>query len=541
MKQKVNNQDTEINELQTAVPPMGEKIDTAFSLFNIAEITEWQEGAAYRFANETVDSLPTASSLFDCFEITCNSGDVFTLSCNSAVTAKAYYFIDSNRKILSIGLNQNYNNKVLVAPPGATHLVVNKYKTNTNKCYKGAFVPTNYPENLNINKNLTGNENMMWVGWCYPSAESLKRVRNKLYFGYTTGDGFTGIGEYDFDTERFTKTHLKKGQVDNHNASAVHVFADGTIVCGYASGHNYDNSMHVRISTQPECIETFGDDIAIECSGVTSYCQFIEYNSNLYMFYRISDIRWVYRQSTDKGNTWSEETTVLQSTAGLKYYCLFTPTTTAGMVRMTMYSNPTASATDYPNGDSRIRMGFLNLSTGKIYNADGSTEVQDTTWTSFNILIDNETNTLNRLRDVAVSDVSRPMILYTVFNGTTDGVYKLYDSGNTITIAGAGAEYLSTTQLGTSWIGTDKIVVIRGIVDNGVSKDSVEIWNYSNGNVSQQETVYQEERGSIPIRNMMPIVDVNGKAFLWARGFHKSSGADRFTNFNTDAKIHVLG
>lgn len=385
------------------------------------------------------------------------------------------------------------------------------------------------PNNYSLNMILTDKDNMIWSWWYYPQVISFKRIRDKLYWGYTTHDGYTGIAEYNFDTESVTKNNLKKSDIDDHNGLALYVFDDGTIICAYAGGHNTDKKMHIRVSSTPESIERFNDEIAIDTSGFTSYGQFIYYNEKLYLFYRINNNNWAYRYTSDKGQTWTAETIIVSAT--FQYYCKFVPTSTEGIVRIVMYSNP-------DGGDANIRQGFIHLSDGTIYNSDNSTLLgtSNISYSAFTIIIPVESGKVQRLFDVAITNISNPLILYCTFslNSGNDSIYKIFDGGTIITLVNGGeALWIPKYQDGCAWLGTDKIVSIHG--ESG--QDIVEVYNYANGVADLAETVYSEIKGSIPIRNARPIVDVNEKAFLWHRGYYN---VNDYTKFNTDAKLHLI-
>ena len=390
-------------------------------------------------------------------------------------------------------------------------------------------IESKFPSNYSLNHNYTGQEDMIWSWWYYPQVFSFNRVRDKVYWGFTTHDGYTGIAEYDYDTQTVTKNCLKKSDIDDHNGLALYVFDDGTIVCAYAGGHNTDSKMHIRISSIPESIERFEDDIPLNASGTTSYGQFIFYNNELYLFYRIGNTKWGYRKTADKGKTWTNE--VVLVTSSFQYYCKFQYTTTSGVIRICMYSNPGSD-------DSNIRMGFLHLDNGTVYNADNSSVLgtANIAYTNFTIIIPNETNKTQRLMDVAITAVGNPLILYAPFslNSNIDSVYKIYDSGTITELCSGGAALWNPKyQDGCAWIGTDKIVSIRGYMGS----DIVELYGYANNAKELLQTVYTEEKGNIPIRNARPIVDVNEKAFLWHRGYYN---VDDYTKFNTDAKLHLM-
>ena len=82
-------------------------------------------------------------------------------------------------------------------------------------------------------------------------------------------------------------------------------------------------------------------------------------------------------------------------------------------------------------------------------------------------------------------------------------------------------------------MGTDKIVVAR----EEAGYDNIELYSYTEGNIEFKESVYTEEIGEISIRNARPIIDVNGNAFLWHRGYYNQSC---YTDFFTEAKIYFM-
>lgn len=383
-------------------------------------------------------------------------------------------------------------------------------------------------EALNINK--TGNGDMIWSWWYYPQAVSYEGTRKTLYWGFTTSEGYCGIAAYNYLTKVTNKTLLKKStSIDDHNGLALTVMSDGRIMCVYAGGHNSNNEIHVRISNKPESIEKFDINVVLRSSGKTCYSQILQYRGKYYIFYRVDNKNWAYRVSTN-GVNWTDEVILISST--MQYYCKFVPTTIDGNVRICMHSNPTKS-------DPDIRMGFLNLNTGKVYNTDNKTELGTTniSYTKFDVLIKKMNDSTQRIFDVAVTDPQNPMILYATFSTnklSKDSSYKIYDAGEVIDICQGGNPLWNPKyQLGAAFIGTDKIVLSRE--EEGF--DKIELYNYMKKNVEFQKSVYTEEIGNINIRNARPIADVKGNAFLWHRGFYNP---DSYTDFYTEAKIHFI-
>jgi len=387
---------------------------------------------------------------------------------------------------------------------------------------------------MNLNEVLEGQNDMIWTWWHYPQVQYFKRSRECLYWTYTTSDGYGGVAQYDYRTGKTIKNHLKKNSsVDDHNVLAVHVRSNGHIIAAYSSGHDYDRFLHIRHSTARENIEHFEDEIVIESSANVTYAQIHEYNNVIFIFYRRNSKDWVVISSNDGGYTWTSEEVVVHST--VQYYVLFKPTTTTGVLRMVMYSNPTA-------GEPEIRQGFLHFDTWGIYDTDnttllGTSNVDYTDFTTLIALEDAESKPYQRFLDVAVTAPTTTRILYCQFSDDTDGdaIYQLYSNGTSYDITAAGAPFwIPKYQGGCSFISDHEMIVISNKSDN---KDYVDLYSFANNTITKVSTIYSEANGTEPIRCGRPIVDINGHAVIWHRGYYNPNG---FTDFNTDAMIYDL-
>ena len=214
----------------------------------------------------------------------------------------------------------------------------------------------------------------------------------------------------------------------------------------------------------------------------------------------------IFAGFSEDGINWSKEVVMVK--ADMQYYCKVVPTTQDGLVRVCMYSNPTS-------GDARIRMGFLDLNTGTMYNADGKTALgkEKVSYLNFDILIDVPAGKVQRMFDVAISDPQSPRILYTTFSNdknANDSEYYIYDSGKSVKICNGGVPLWNPKyQGGASFAGDDCIVVAR----NASGTDYIEVYDYVNGTVKLSQSVYSQKAVGNN-RNARPIVDVNGRAFL---------------------------
>lgn len=383
-------------------------------------------------------------------------------------------------------------------------------------------------EALNINRE--GASDMIWSWWSYPQVISYNNLQDNVYWGFTTSEGYSGVAEYNNVSHKTTKTLLKKiSEVDDHNGVAVTVMNDGRIMCVYSGGHNDDNEIHVRISNEQENIHRFDTDVVLRSSGKTCYSQIIEYENKYYIFYRVSNKSWAYRYSPN-GTKWSAEKIII--TAKMQYYCKFMPTTTNGVIRICITSNPDAE-------DANIRMGFMNLDTNEIYNSDNKTLLGKANIPSdqFDIIVSKPLGQSQRLLDVAVTEPEKPMILYATFKydfATKNSVYNLYDTDKSLEICNGGNPLWNPKyQLGASFIGDNRIVL--GREENGF--DKIEIYNYDEEEIQLNKEFFSELTGNSFVRNARPIVDINQEVFLWHRGFYNPN---MYTNFFTEAKIYDL-
>lgn len=488
------------------------------------------------YINNSTDNIasavatPSPSYLWKYALLQCTEGDEFYINGNSGTNPEAFTFTDSSYNVLLRNSKRDFTGTV-IAPPNSAYLVINCQQDNNARSYSGENkIAKNTDAISYYNNNLVsvGRNNMIWSWWIYPQVISFKRIRNKVYWGYATADGFIGVAEYNVDTHETIKNHLRKStQIDDHNAAAIYIYDDGTILTAYSSGHNEDNYVRVRVSDVAESVERFGSEKLLFSSGRTSYAQLIYYDDKLYLFYRTGTNNWAYRYTGDKGETWSDE--VILITSDIQYYCKFTPTTTDGVIRVCMYSNPSLS-------DANIRQGFLHLDSGNFYNSDNTTLLgtSDVSSASVSVLIAIDSSyTTQRLLDVAITAIDRPLILYAPFSTRTDSIYRIYDNGTILDVIGGGTSLTGSYQLGASWMGTDKLVIAYGSGDY----DVVELLEYGNGAIQSRETVHSELRGTTPIRNARPIVDINNSCIMWQRGYY----GDTYTDFNMDAEIHSIG
>ena len=377
-------------------------------------------------------------------------------------------------------------------------------------------------------QNITGEgmDDMIWSWWYWPQVVS---SGDRTFWGFATKEGYCGIAAYDDATGVTNKTLLKKAEaVDDHNGLALTLLKDNRILCSYAGGHNSDREIHIRISDEPLDISKFGTDIVLESSGATCYSQIVESNGKYYLFYRVNNNSWAYRTSAD-GIAWTDEVVMIKT--GIQYYCKCMATTDDDLIRILMYSNPDSSAPE-------IRMGFLDTRRECLLEADGKTPagIKNLNYDAFDVVLNVEEGKTQRLFDAAVTDPDKPRFLYTAFTlskSKADSVYYLYDNGSKYQICEGGAPLWNPKyQLGAAFIGNDGIAVAR----NENSVDYIEMYKFDGSNVTKVKDVFLHSANN-SIRAGRPIVDVNGKAFLWHLGFYDNNS---YKNYDTSAVMYQI-
>ena len=529
---------TELSEDVDNLKSATDNLTTAVS--TIAPIDLQLISGFYIQTNYEVDTVipnlnPIASGTFSYCIFELDAGSVVQVQGTGGTKPKVLSFLSENNTLLyqAAPISGNTVRGTYVAPEGTAKVIINAAVNSPRVAKLGVSIKDDKLFNFNDNLIVPGKTDVGWIGnWIRPECVYFKRLREKLYFAFTSHSGAKGIGEYDFSTGLVTKRVLSRiDEADLHNDLAIHINDDGTIVAAYSTGHNTDKNVRIRRSISPECLDYFSDEIVLPCSGTTSYAQLIESSGKLYLFYRSSVLKWAYRVSTDNGITWSSETILITSDA--QYYCLFVKTTTDSVIRVLSYTNPGTSPLD-----TNIRQSFFHTDNNTLYNSDNTTVLGTANISKANITIliaNDATLTNQRLLDAAVSPIDTPYVLYAPFSTYSNAVYRLRKGASTYEIAAAGAPLITAEYfLGACFVGTEKICAICGGGANG-GTDFVRLYTIGESSVSLDKVIYSEIRTSLAIRNFYPITD-SAKAICWLRGIYGST----YTDFNTDAKIYLI-
>ena len=302
-----------------------------------------------------------------------------------------------------------------------------------------------------------------WSWWTYPQI-TVSAQNGKAYFGFTTAESGQGVGIYNPSTGR-TFRHLfgTNPGSDDHNGVSVSVLPDGRILAVYATGHNKDRRMHVRVSKKAGKVNTWEPEVTWRASGKTTYAQVFQYCGRVYVFYRVRDAdsaeapwAWCMRSSRDL-KSWSAEKRIVY--AKPQYYCLIRPTTKENLLRIVMTSNPSRKASDF-------RMTFLDLDTQTLYDTDGKTRIRrldgtGTNYRDFSIVLKRPDDPLTqRLFDVAVTDPGTLRIAYARMRRTdpASASYYLYEDGKSVKLLKSDQSFWRTYFGGMSFVDSGRLI-----------------------------------------------------------------------------------
>lgn len=234
--------------------------------------------------------------------------------------------------------------------------------------YSPYYTPDDHGANLT-----DGLDDAIFSWWAYPLAVHYVGVQDKDYVGFTDSRGRQGVIARDNRTGHIDKHAFRKVRVDDHSAPAVTVMPDGRVLCAF-SGHSETNYVSVYISSRPENVSDFGNEIRLTASldtEMASYAQVIYLGGKYHLFWRTMVAgtqniwKWYYRASSD-GETWGAPVALID--AGTTQYYLRAAVYDDQHIKLFMQSNATLN-------DSDIRLGYINVATGEIYDKDKATSL----------------------------------------------------------------------------------------------------------------------------------------------------------------------
>ena len=403
-------------------------------------------------------------------------------------------------------------------------------------------LPTVTGTDFNYSQEVSGIDDMAWTWWFGPQVWSSDDYKSKLWWGYTSSRGYTGIAEYDVTGGTFRKMHLKKGPWnDDHNNSVVVLLPDRRVGCIYTDGHDKGNHVFVRISKTYESIDEFDDAVSIDFAGTTTYVQYFFTNGQHYIFTRTRQgtYKWAWSSSEDFVH-WTQPKEFISATDKRYYIKMQRVTDAPGVIRIVAYGHPTQSS------DCNIRMGFINFNDGTIYNKDGKSVVtrlgESFYFTDLDVLIPSEEGKVLRLFDVAACPMNECGVAVASFTKDvkTDSRYLIYKNGSLQDICAGGLPFWNYSVYlgGVTFLDKDRIAVCRNDGQPDYGTDYVELWQFKGGKWKKERCLHQEKVGENIIRNLRPIVDYNGRYLLWQRGCYDHRQKPH--TFTLEAKIYDL-
>ena len=258
--------------------------------------------------------------------------------------------------------------------------------------------------------------------------------------------------------------------------------------------------------------------------GLTSYAQVFKIGDTYYIFSRTGVNNWSY-VTTEDFETFTSPHVLISASA--QHYVKFVPVADEpNVLRMAMYFNPTIA-------NNSIRLGYIDFDSGNIYS--GSVNNENIVGTLTGSAIANTdfieiitSNNRNRLFDIAVSNLNTVIIAYSTFtlSDTTDSVYHIYENGTVVDICHGGPFFYNPSGYmgGISFRNKDELVLARADSNN----DRIEVYERGNNGWEYKRTIFDEKRGTLPIRNIRPIFDTDGLFLLWQRGKYEPTSYTEF-------------
>ena len=387
-------------------------------------------------------------------------------------------------------------------------------------------------------------DNLAWSWWMYPQVVVDNVRRNRAYFGCVTQSGMASVGSIDLENKSVKQTWLWNAGADDHNGMAVFYHESKSRIFAFSTMHNNENYIHEYYSAHTYGADYFENEVLIPFADRVTYAQvfYDATHDRLAVFTRYAVNSWYVKFSTNSfGNQWDpagvNEYPVV-TTPNIQYYCIFRKTNINGVLRIVMYSNP-----NWTPNDTNIRMGFLHLSDGSIYDADnvtalGSIYSGGVAYNRFSIVVPVETGKRNRLLDVVDGAApERVFIAYASFTDDSDAVYNVYYNGQVKNVVEAGTPfYTPSIYVGGLVFNTkNKDIVYLSRMDG--TTDKIERYSYINGEYVLDGVIATATHSANNNRVIRPIIDKDSKILIYQRGLVNLTN---FSDYKLDADYLVL-
>lgn len=365
----------------------------------------------------------------------------------------------------------------------------------------------------------------------YPTDGSGGDYHNyQIFVGTVNKEGSAGVATINVNDEsRCKNIAIHEVGVDLHNSTAIFYGASDEMIV-FSTKHNSTNNIKIFKAKRTHDASSFRYVGQIVFPEVCTYSQVFYYNKQYHLFSRVGTNNWYWCKSSNLVD-WEYVNLVA---ANQQYYCLFKQTTTDGMLRIVMYSNPNAN-------DLNIREGFLDLNTGNVYNADGNTVLgtESIASTSFDVIIP-ITSGKQRLLDVADNTAMDDLrILYTTFSDATNMVYKTYVNGTITELATTGTALFENIYVPAGGVIAKNGQVIFISCSESDNYDHIKRYKYDSTNKTYtlvgDEYVY--ENATDKYRACYLTTDRNSKVLVWTEGYYHNQ---QYYNWNPELKYKLI-
>lgn len=279
-----------------------------------------------------------------------------------------------------------------------------------------------------------------WIWFTDPRAIRHVGSRDRTYFAYLGGPTGTDIvaAAYDHDERDLSRSVVEpEFSTDDHTNPSLFVRDDGHVLVFWA-GHNGEE-IFSAVSTDPESVDDFADLSSFAGESVTYPNPVRSPNGDgIYLFYRdrvvtrdTTDDRWgymgdgnlYYRESSDGGETWTEETLLARPPEG-HYSMYFVPA--VGDDAVHLFFTDAERGGDAPKWNvmyAKFRDGsFYTATDERIADPDGFPLEKAEMETVYDSTA--EGNSHAWVWDAAVDDGGRPVVAYATFPSTLNHEYR---------------------------------------------------------------------------------------------------------------------
>ena len=263
--------------------------------------------------------------------------------------------------------------------------------------------------------------------WCWYQDPRAVSYENKTYIGWANQNGDIKIGRYDEKEDNFKSTVLHNSlQKDDHIAPSILKLEDGRLMVFYSEHAGEKSSMYYRISTNPEDIFSWGNEMKLETNtfGKRGYTyshpvQLSDENNRIYLFWRGGDFKPTFSFSDNKID-WADAKTLFGVEKGRPYLKVFSNN------KDKIYFTFTDG---HPNEVEFNNVYFAYYQKGSFFKADGTfiKKIADLPLKpeEVDLVYDSSSSKIKGWNwDIAIDDLGNPIIVYSTFPELEDHRYN---------------------------------------------------------------------------------------------------------------------